>query len=496
MGTFQFSLPPDLTGSAFQELERSCITGGQDNMPFLSEVALEAGKMRISRHDDESGFVACPWRVDDAGTLLTTTATLIERAVPYTLAVELARGKVNQLRNQLADWLLGGLSVPPSLPIAIREATHSFGKAAACASSEYASKHAQKALGQAYHAADQLVNAYIHQVFQVRHQRQPRLDTTLAVRLGTRAPEPALAELLVDACNAVCLPMTWATVEPLEAEFHWTTQDELLTWATAAGYQVVGGPLIDCATGRLPSWLWLWEKDLASIASFMCDYVETVVKRYKGRIRSWQLTAASNCNNLLGLGEEEMLWLTVRVAEAARQSDPGVELIVGIAQPWGDYLAGQVRNHSPFVFADTLIRSGLNLAALDLEVVMGVRPRGSHCRDLLDTSRLIDLYSLLGVPLQITLAYPSSTDPDELANNETEIDAGTWRGGFSPAVQADWATFFGRLALCKPAVRAVQWSQLSDAEPHLFPNCGLVDAQGKAKPALQRLADLRVTHLR
>src|ERR1700680_2526658 len=110
MGTLQFSLPSDLSGSAFQELERSCITGGQDNMPFLSEVVLEPGKMRVSRQDDESGFVACPWVIEGAGTLLTTTATLIERDVPYALAVELARGKVNQLRNQLADWLLGGLS--------------------------------------------------------------------------------------------------------------------------------------------------------------------------------------------------------------------------------------------------------------------------------------------------------------------------------------------------------------------------------------------------
>jgi hypothetical protein len=227
----------------------------------------------------------------------------------------------------------------------------------------------------------------------------------------------------------------------------------------------------------------------------MCDYVETAVKRYKGRIRTWQLTAGSNASNLLGLGEEELLWLTVRIAEAARQCDPTVELLVGIAQPWGEYLVGQVRNHSPFVFADTLIRSGLNLAALDVELVMAVSPRGSYCRDLLEASRLIDLYSLLGVPLQITLGLPSSAGPDELASAELSVDAGRWRDGFTPEVQAEWADAFARLALCKPPVRSVLWTHLSDAEPHLFPASGLVDAQGKVKPAMKRLELLRAAHL-
>jgi hypothetical protein len=495
MGTLHFLLPPDLPGPAFRELERAFIIGGQDNMPFLTDVILEPGKMRVSRQEDESGSVGCPWIIGGTGTLLTSTATLIERPTPYLLPLELARGKVNQLRNQLADWVLGGLNAAPALPEAIQDATLAFGKAVAAAPGAEALPHAQSSLSKAFQAADQLVNAYIHQVFQVRHQRQQKLDTTLGIRLGMAVPASPVDEELRSAINAIALPMTWATVEPAEAEFHWDEQDRLFDWAIHAGYHVVGGPLIDCAAGCLPNWLWLWEKDLASIASFMCDYVEAVVKRYKGRIRSWQLTAGSNSNTLMGLGEEEMLWLTLRMAEAARQVDSGVDLVVGIAQPWGDYMAGQVRNHSPFVFADTLIRSGMNLAALDLELVMGVWPRGSYCRDLLEASRLLDLYALLGVPLQVTLACPSQSSGKSISG-DLAISAGQWRTGFSPEIQADWATAFGRLALCKPSVRTVFWNHLSDAEPHLLPACGLVDAAGKSKPVMKRLADLRATHLR
>src|ERR1700722_10319702 len=100
MGTFSFLLPADLPVQAFRTLERACIAGGQDNLPFLTEVVLDASKLRVCRQEDESGSVQVPWTLDGFGTLMTSTATLIDRPAPYALIVELARGKVNQLRNQ------------------------------------------------------------------------------------------------------------------------------------------------------------------------------------------------------------------------------------------------------------------------------------------------------------------------------------------------------------------------------------------------------------
>src|SRR5262249_33107147 len=213
-------------------------------------------------------------------------------------------------------------------------------------------------------------------------------------------------------------------------------------------------------------------------------------------VRTWQLTAASNCASILSLDEDELLWLTVRLVEAARQVDPALELVIGLAQPWGDYMAAEERVHSPFVFADTLIRAGLNLSALDVELVMGVAPRGSYCRDLLEASRLLDLYALLGVPLRVTLGYPAATGADPEADPELSVDAGRWRGRVGPECQADWASAFAGLALAKPGVQAVQWCHLSDAGSHQFPHCGLVDGDGNVRPALQRLRELRTQHLR
>jgi hypothetical protein len=496
MGTMTFQLPPSLPAPVLRELGRACIAGGPDNMPWPSEVNAGNGRLTVRRTSDDSGYLAVPWEVDGAGLLMGTTATLMERPQPYQLQLELARGKVNQLRCQAADWIAGGLVLPDDLSQRIRQATLSFGRAVTQPLSDAAGQQAQEALTLACAAAHDLVRTYVQQVFEIRHQRSAALDTALGVPLAGKPPEGEAGDALRRACNAVRLPLPWHAVEPGEGRFLWEPHDALVDWALRQGLAVSAGPLIDFSSARLPDWLWLWERDLSSLASFMCTYVETAVRRYRGRVRRWQLSTASNCARVLSLGEDELLWLTVRLAETARQVDPGLELVVGIAQPWGEYMAAEERMHSPFIFADTLIRTGLNLGALDLELVMGVTPRGSYSRDLLETSRLLDLYSLLGVPVTVTLGYPSATGADHLADPDLGVDAGRWREGPTLATQAGWAAAFTGLAAAKPYVQAVHWAHWSDAEPHAFPHCGLVEAGGQVKPALQPLQELRINHLR
>ncbi|HEY1379372.1 MAG TPA: endo-1,4-beta-xylanase [Gemmataceae bacterium] len=488
-----FQLPS--ASAAAPDLDRACVAGGYDNMPAPTQVVRDPGAIRLVRDVDESGYLVVPWDVNGVGRFMGSSATLIERPDPYSLGVELARGKLNQLRGQVADWRAVGLQVPAELDEQIRAASLRFGRAATAPPSPAADADALAALELAYKAANDLVRVYTDQMFQARHQRQPKLDTLLGVRLNGPVP-PAAADPVAAAFNGVSLPMTWKAVEPTESQYKWEAVDAQLAWAAGKNLRITAGPLVDFSHAGLPDWLWLWEGDLPSLSSFMCDYVETAVGRYHRHVRRWHLTAASNVTSVLKLTEDDLLWLTARLAEAAWQIDPELELVIGVAQPWGEYMARAEHTYSPFVFADTLIRAGLKLAALDIEWVMGVTPRGSYCRDLLDASRVLDLYALLGTPLQVSLAYPSSKGPDALADSHLSVGAGHWQGGFAPEAQADWAAEFTALAACKPFVRSAYWCHLSDAEAHQFPHCGLLDAAAKPKPALDRLRDLRDEHLR
>jgi Glycosyl hydrolase family 10 len=495
MGVMRFLLPAGLPPEGFQELERASVLGGHDSAPFPTHALPEPGQLNLVRERDESGVVTTPWHVPGAGRLMIGTTTLMEREQPYQLLLELARGKVNQVRCQAADWEMSGLDVPAALAGQIRDASLCFGRAASHAPDADAEDEAALALAQAFRAGDSLVEAYVNQVFQVRHQRQPRLETALGCGLAAPVEGPQ-ADALTETFNTAYLPFPWPRIEPSEGEARWEEQDTLVDWAEGRGLSLVGGPLVDFSLAGLPGWLWLWERDRSSVASFICEHVHATVTRYQQRIRTWVVSAAVNLAAALSWSADELLWLTGQMVETVRRIDPSLEVVVSVAQPWGEYMAAQDGMHSAFVYADSMLRHDIRLNALELELVMGVTPRGSYCRDLLDTSRLLDLYSILGVPLQLTVGYPGREGEDALADAELRSGAGYWRAGPGPQAQADWAEVFVSLALAKPYVRGVHWAHFSDAVPHRFPHCGLVDADGNLRPALQRLRQLREKHLR
>ena len=496
MGTMSFLIPAGLPPQAGGLLGRACLAGGYDRTPVPTDVRVQADRLLVQRQLDESCQLQLPWTVEGIGQVMASTATLIERAAPYHLPTELARGKLNQVRSQAAEWCAAGLQTSPDFDRALSEATHLLGQALVSPPSPGADDLAARALAGGYRAADLLMQLYVDQLFFARRQRTPVLDSFLACRAAA-PPTVVLGPLLQETFSRISVPLTWRQVEPRESDYNWAPADAVMRWAEEAEVPVTAGPLIDFSPSGLPEWLLPWAGNPSSLLSFLCDYVETVVSRYRGRVRRWVVCAAANHAEILGLQEDDLLRMTAGLVEAALQIDPQIEAVVSLAQPWGEYLASEDHTYSPFVFADTLVRINLPLAALELEWFMGVSPRGSYCRDLLDASRMLDLFAMLGVPLQVALSYPSAKGLDPLADpHQVLSSAGYWQGGFTPETQADWAARFAALALSKPYVAGVVWHQLSDAAPHLVPHGGLADAKNQAKPALNALRQMRDAYLR
>jgi hypothetical protein len=493
MGTMTFLLPADLTPELARELERSWVAR-PDRVPWPTRVQVTSNQLIVERQTEESGYLVAPWRIDGAGQLMASSATLMERPAPYRILIELARGKLNQLRCQAAHWQGEGLLLSPSVNQHLHQAGHAWCDAVAATSAQEADSAARIALTAGYQTAEELVQDYTVQALQLRRGCQPDLGTALGCRVSA-ALDPEAASALTSCFGSISVAFPWSRIEPSEGRYEWDQPDALLDWATKESLAVTGGPVVDFSAAQLPDWLRLWERDLTSVGKFLSRYIAAVLSRYHGRIQRWHLTSASNRASVLSLSEHELLWLTLKAARVARQVDAGLELILGVAQPWCDYMAREQRDQSACLFAETLARE-LKLAALELELIMGVRTRGSYCRDLLETSRLLDCYGELGVPLQLTLGYPSVSAEDPQADAELSTDAGYWRCGVNERTQAEWAVSFAKLALCKPCVEAVHWVQLTDASPHQFPHCGLLDAAGRPKPALRALLQFGESQLR
>ncbi len=125
MGVMKFRLPPNEALRGVPDFRKAYITG-LDRTPGRLAVELRNGVMTCARDSTESGRLFVPWPIEGFGMPLVGTATLAERPAPYTLAVELARGKLNDIRNQLADWLQLGLRSTPELDQALAAAQKAF----------------------------------------------------------------------------------------------------------------------------------------------------------------------------------------------------------------------------------------------------------------------------------------------------------------------------------------------------------------------------------
>ena len=484
MGVMRFLVyPSELLDGGPDALQ--AYVSGFDGRVHPTRVELDDNVLICRRAQSDSGKLNIRFPVSGFGTPVICTTSLRERDDPYILPLELARGKIGQLRNQLSVWEIAGMTIPDDFREASREVHALFAQAVLSQQHpDEAAQRAIEALEKACAAGEILAQGYTTQRLMVRHQRSLSLPVSLGCDLGRHRPDDAWADLFCPAFNAAVVPVEWKHIEPDEGVYHWELNDAQVDWCEARRLLTVGGPLLDLSVHGLPEWLRTWENDFLNLQSFVSDFVETAVSRYIGRIRHWEIAARCNTGGALSLTEENRLALVARVLEVARQVDEEILLRVRIEQPWGDY---QVRgNHrlSPVQFVDAIVRSGVGLSEVNLEIAVGYQPHGCPPRDLLDFSRMLDVWSCLGIPLNVTLAFPSST---ATSNSDASIEPEFWRVPTSEQAQEQWIDQYLPLLMAKDSVVGVYICHFFDSDGERFANAGLIGTDGARKQALDRI---------
>ena len=105
MGLTTFHVPQ--TDRLTEDAVRDCYMQGIDAIPWQSKNSLDGNTLTIQRSSSESGNLFIVWPVRERGKLTLSTTYLRESDQPYLLPVELARGTVGRLRNQIEAWQFG-----------------------------------------------------------------------------------------------------------------------------------------------------------------------------------------------------------------------------------------------------------------------------------------------------------------------------------------------------------------------------------------------------
>lgn len=483
MGVMRFAVHASELTTAWDGWRLAYISGLDGRVyPTRSEFNGELLSCRRSQND--SGKLSIPWPVSGYGTPTVSTTSLPEREQPYRLTLELARGKLAEVREQAAVWEMSRMAIPQVYRDLQERAFRAFARASAQQGDpQAAARQAQESLNLAFQAAEILLGAYTLQRLASVRRTNRHATGLLGCTLDSALDDPRHQALFTESFDTACIALDWRAIEPQEGTYNWGPADQLVRFCNEHRKVIRGGPLIDLGDHGLPDWLEPWKNDVLNLPSFVCDYVDTVIARFSGHIRIWEISAAGNSGGALGLSEEHRLSLVARSLETAVKKDADSQFFIRIEQPWGEYQREGRHRLSPFQFVDAIIRSCLGLTGISLDLDAGYAPRGCYARDLLSISRLIDNWSLLGVQIHVNLACPSSHYPDPRADNSYQVVPG-WKDPWSLETQADWYEQVVPLLLAKPAVTGVFLRQYSDQVPHRLPHAGIIDATGQVKSCL------------
>jgi len=449
----------------------------------------------IERSVSDSGNFCIPWTVDGYGELALTTASLMERARPYNLPVELARGALNRWRNQAADWTMCGMAVPDELTKTLSSISATFADAVSAEGEARAAELAEIALKAALDASEALADEYTRQTLSALRQRSGPLSTLLGGVLPNQPLIQAETQLLPQAWNSAAVPIAWRAVEETAGRFNWALPDQHIQWCHARGWRVLGGPLLGLEKAVLPDWIYLWEEDFEQLQSYLLNFLRATVQRYQGQVHIWHCAARMNVPGALSLSEEQRLRLVVAAIDEVRRTDPQTPILVSFDQPWAEYLANSPFDLSPLHFADSLIRADLGVAGIGLELNLGYWPGGTLPRDRIEISRQLDRWSLLGLPLVVFLTLPSGNEPIPEAIRPVRVSTDDVESQPTPERQKTEIQKLVPLLLAKPFVQGLFWNQLSDTDPCEFAHGGLFDAERRPKPSLDALISVRQQHL-
>jgi hypothetical protein len=346
-----------------------------------------------------------------------------------------------------------------------------------------ADRAAQEALDRAIEATERLAMAHAEVLLHRRYAGRAASSATLGIRIWPNRDGRQLRELIASNFDLLVVPMRWRDLEVEEGRYQWDHIDRWMEWARAQDKPVIAGPLLDFSRHALPRWMYVWQHDYDTCRDLAYDYMERVVERYKGVVSMWNIASGLNVNENFQFTPGQMVDLARMASLLVRHSRKGARTMIELRQPFGEHCAQQRDSLPPIAFIDRLVQEGIKFDAIGVQILFGEKDSGRASRDLMQVSSLLDRFFLLEIPLLLSAVGV----PSEMRDAE----GGWWHEEWSPELQARWVGRMFAMAMSKPFVESVFWTDLYDHDDAQLPAGGLLHAGGQPKPAFSRLIGMR-----
>jgi hypothetical protein len=479
--------------TAFEPVGATAV--GPESVPIPGDVAFHNGLLTVSRIDEGAAGVSLLWDAGAAGQFILETTRLQPRPEPYVLNVELVRFRLMKIIQKQEDWNLFDFPKAERYTARLREAQMLFASAlGSLHEPAEAAKLADEALAVAIELSEQL--AIFHADLLINRRRAS--GAFVKHIFGCRADADVRSEKYRDALAAqfdyAILPMTWKRMQPQEQTFVTEQVDSWIEYLSKRRIPVIGGPLICLDDAHMPDWAFIFENDFDTLREMAYEYVHKVTHRYRKAVAMWNVCAGLHKRGSFGLTFEQTIELTRLLVSQVKTIIPGARTLITVTHAFGEYNARSPHSVPPMLYAEMVTQAGITFEAFGLELEMGIPAAGHFTRDLFQLSCLLDKFSTLGRPVFLTgICAPgrAGVDPSDISDGRMDpARAGRWRRPWDPKLQAEWMEAVYHLALSKPYVESIAWSNLADLHPTM-PGGGLLDDALQPKPSFLKLQEMR-----
>lgn len=455
----------------------------RDNQVIQGAVSIENGIITAQANGHSNYALCLLYDAGKAGRLMLQTSILPQREEPYMLSLELARHRIKSFLDLSENWSLFYLSDENPAVQRWEESRRIFTEALVCTDLEKAGELARRALVIAIDASERLAMAHAQILLHRRFAKKAASSSTLGMNISPARFDEPLRQIVKKNADIITIPMKWADIEPKEGTLEWGAIDRWVKWARDNKKHIIAGPLLDFTIEEgIPPWVKAVEHDYSLFRDKCYDHLERVIQRYGVAVSFWNVVSGINLNRHVKLSIANMVDLIRTARLLVKQGRKDARVMIEIAEPFSEFVATTPESSNAKVFLARLSQEGVSLDALGVQCLVG-GSGGRATRDLMLMSAKLDEFLHVDFPLIISaLGAPSKTIQER---------NGWWKSPWDEAKQELWASQMFAIALSKPFIDSVIWTDLYDYKTMSLPTAGFISLQGKPRPVMNKVLSMR-----
>ncbi len=486
MGEFRFRVPSEWQLDPYHA--NSIHIVGIDGIPWPCRISFgddpvepETRKLlTVSRNREESGKLYTIYPFAKRGELLICTGTLPSRDQPYELLTELARGTLNRIRNQISIWSEGGLDIPDSVNSIVKTATGLLSESILCQESVSKDGSARQSIELTMDAIFELSEVFGDQVSKFRRENDQMSTFWFGNQVGTQAQfDPSTHDTSFDLAQVSLAPDSETSINGAGGRD-----------ASGIEKRIIVGPWLDASVGGM-------NERLTNLDDFLARKDHLLIEA-RQQLDEIPMTASlvHVVSGLNGIGHRNLsypqqLQITVDMLRLVEESRVQLPTMVSFDFPWAERLVGAVGGVHPLQVADSLLRQGLEVGFLGLDISLDYWPNGSMLRDPLQWIDLVDIWSQLGLPLVLNLQLPTGLPDGPADDSRVDREVNCTLSNLTDDNRFRFLETVLPVMVARPAVHGVVWRQWQDGDDRRYKGGGLVDVSGNEKPILELIRRLR-----